>query len=338
VLASAEGREILDVWHQGEYVKAPYNKLGAVRKLDDVVDRYLDYLEHVIDVDLINRARIRAVVDACNGAGAMVLPELCRRLGVELIPISCEPSGSFPHPPDPSARNMAQVSAIVRPVDAHVGFGLSSDCERISMVTDRGEALGTEATLPLMAQQILAEDGDPPIIVASAAVDSRVEQVAQKHEARVHRCGVGVQAVMQGMALEGAAVGGEWSGGVAVSKIHLAFDGLAVLARLLQAVASQGSGHALADALPQVYTRTATVPCPVSRAYSVVSRIRSETLDRNMKDLDGVRVELDGGWFYVRVSHTEPVIRIFCEAGSNDQADELMDKLHQQIQSAIQGV
>lgn len=335
VLTSGEGKEILDLWHQGDYDKAPYDRLGAVRDLEDVIDRYLEHVGAVVDRERIADAKLRVVVDACNGAGAMVVPRLFRQLGVELIPISCEPSGRFPHPPDPTAANMEQVAAIVEPVGAHVGFGLSSDCERISLVTDRGVALGTSATLPLVAQQVLGNGGGSQVtVVAGAAVDSRVEQVAREHGARVVRCGVGIQAVVEQMELVEAEIGGEWSGGVALSRVQRAFDGLAVMARLLESVARERGSQQLADRLPVAHTRTAAVPCPVSRAYSAVARLREQATGKVI-DRDGLRVEREEGWYYVRVSHTEPVIRIICEAKQPRSADELIDDLTQRIRSVI---
>jgi phosphomannomutase len=335
-LTSGEGKEVLDLWHQGDYPRAAHDRLGASRDLDDVVDRYLEFLLGRIDVERIAGAGLRVVVDACNGAGAMVLPQLCRALGVELIPINCEPSGSFPHPPDPTAENMGQVAAIMGPVKAHVGFGLSSDCERVSLVTDAGEALGTPATLPLLAQEILAsaDEGDELTVVAGAAADGRVEQVAAAHGARVVRCGVGLQTVMERVALEEAALGGERSGGVVISAIQPAFDGLAAMVRLLQGVARAGDSRHLAAALPEVHTREAALPCPVNGAYSAVAWLRQQASGR-VEDRDGVWVEQEEGWYYVRVSHTEPVIRVVCEARRAEDADELIRSLERQVRTAV---
>jgi len=336
VLSSAEGKEILDLWHQGEYRRMPFDKLGAVRDLEDVAERYVAALLEHIDQDVVARAGLRVVVDACNGAGAMVLPELFRQLRVELIPLSCEPTGQFPHPPDPTAANMAQVAAIVPPVGAQVGFGLSSDCERVSLVTDSGDALGTPATLPLVMEEELSRpDVAGGTVVASIASDSRVDRVAERHGARVVRSGVGVQAVMEQIDLEGAVVGGEGSGGVAISRVQLAFDGLAVLVRLLERVARDSGTGPMASALPAVHLRSAEVPSPVGAGYATVARIRARATGR-VTDLDGVRVDVDGGWYYVRVSHTEPVVRILCEEQSASRADERIRALRRQVRAGVQ--
>ena len=338
VLTSAEGKEVLDLWHQGEFVKVTHDRLGASRDLDDVVDRYVAFVLQHIDGDAVASAGLRVVVDACNGAGAMVVPELCRQLGVELIPLSCEPTGRFPHPPDPTRANLAQVAAIMRPVGAHVGFGLSSDCERVSMVTDRGEALGTGATLPLVMEEVLrlAEPRDVrDTVVASIALDSRVDRVAERHGARVVRSGVGVQAVVEQMVLTDAVVGGEGSGGVAVPGVNLAFDGLVALGILLQRVAADRGSTPMAAALPEVHVRSAWIPCPVGAGYAAVARLRDQARGR-VTDLDGVRVDDEGGWYYVRVSHTEPVVRVICEYDSPARADEQIQLLRRQVAAAVQ--
>jgi len=339
VLTGAEGREILDLWHQGDYPRAAHDRLGAVRDLDDVVERYLEHLLARVDRALIAGARLRIVVDACNGAGAMVLPQLCRALGVELIPVNCEPSGQFPHAPDPTDANLAALAAITRPVGAHAGFGFSSDCERVSLVTDEGLALGTSATLPLVAQELLSRRGAAPAssaLVAGAAADSRIDRVAARHGARVVRCGVGLQAVMERVVQEQAPLGGERSGGVAIPALLSAFDGLAVMAYLLQGVARAGDSRSLAAALPEVHTRHAVLPCPVGRAYSAVEWLRQRATGR-VEDRDGVWVEQQelGGWYYLRVSHTEPVIRVVCEARDARSADELVSLLTREARAAV---
>jgi len=337
VLSSAEGSEVLDLWHQGEYRRATFDRMGVVRDLEDVVEHYVGFLLGHIDRDRIAGAGLRVVVDGCNGAASMVLPELCRQLSLELIPISLEPTGQFPHPPDPTVRNMAQVAAIMRPVGAHVGFGLSSDCERVSLVTDQGLALGTAATLPLAMDQELGSPrgASGATVVASIASDSRVDRVAERHGAKVVRSGVGIQAVMEHMVLEQAVVGGEGSGGVAIAGIHLAFDGLAVLARLVEQVALLGSSDDLARRLPTVHVRVAEVPSPVGSGYAAVARLRDRATGR-VTDLDGVRVDVEGGWYYVRVSHTEPVVRIICEEETAARADERIQMLRRQVRAAIQ--
>ncbi len=339
VLSSAEGSEVLDLWHQGDYRKARHDHLGAIRDLDDVIERYLQDLLRAVDRERIARARLRVVIDAGNGAGAMVVPLLCRRLGVELIPLSCEPSGEFSRHPDPTAANLAQAAAIVRPVGAAVGFGLSSDCERVSLITDRGEALGSGATLPLILLDRPESDGEAEAeqtVVTTICSDSRVERIAERRgDLRVVRSGVGIQAVIERVVAEQAAVGGETSGGVALARFALAFDGLAVMTRLIEQVAAaDGSAAALAAALPTVCFRSAQVPCRVSRAYSTVARLRGQAGGR-VTDLDGVRVDLpEGAWYHLRVSHTEPVVRIACEARSNQGADDLLAELVRRTRAA----
>jgi len=219
-----------------------------------------------------------------------------------------------------------------------VGFGLSSDCERVSMVTDRGVPLGTPATLPLAVQSELSSRDAGQTVVASIASDSRVDQVAARHGASVVRSGVGIQAVMELVSLEHAALGGEGSGGVALSSIHLAFDGLAVMVRLLEQVALHGSSDELAQSLPQIHLRAVEVPSAVGAGYAAVARLREQAMraECTVTDLDGIRVDLEHGWYYARVSHTEPVVRIICEEQSAERADERIQQLRREVHAAVQ--
>ena len=335
VLSSAEGREVLDLWHQGQFAHAAHDRLGSLRRLEDPFAAYLRQLAEWIDCEAIAGAGLRVVIDACNGAGAVIVARLCETLGAELIPLNCEPTGRFPHRPDPTAANLAQVAAIVEPVGAAAGFGLSSDCERVALVTGQGRPLGLKATLPLLAEHLLPGAAEPATVVAGVACDSRVERVAQRHGAKVSRCGIGMQEVIGRIQLEGAVLGGDNTGGVAISRMHLAHDGLAAMALLLEMVAQRGSTRALTALLPEAHVRTLEVPCAVNRAYSAVARMRELARGAEITDLDGIRVELQQSWYHVRVSHTEPVIRIHCEAASADQAEELAWSLRQQVQSAL---
>ena len=337
VLSSAEGREVLDLWHQGEFAHAPHDALGALGEAEDPFAAYLAQLCRWVDRDAIAGAGLRVVIDACNGSGAMVAIPLCEALGVELIPLNCEPSGDFPHLPDPTAANLAQVAAIVQPVGAHAGFGLSSDCERVAMVTNEGVPLGRKATLPLLADHELASAPEPRVVVAGVACDSRVGRVAGRHAAQVSRCGVGMQEVIGQMQMVRAALGGDNTGGVAIARMHMAHDGLAAMALMMEMVARRGARE-LADSLPVAHVRSLEVPCPMSRAYSAVARVRADAGPDRVTDLDGVRVDLDDGWYHVRVSHTEPVIRIHCEAASEEAAEELVMTLRQQVLAALAGV
>ena len=337
ILSSAEGREILDIWRQEDFRRARHDELGVVSNLDDPFSNYLARFDDWVDIDEIARADLRVIVDACNGSGAVIVSALCAKLGVELIPVSCEPTGLFPHPPDPTVPNLAQVAAITRPVEAAVGFGLGSDCERVALVTNEGCALGREATLALVVDHLL-RTGAPAdaAVVAGVNCDSRVIEVAKKHGARVVRCGVGTLAVAERVLLEDAVAGGDNSGGVLVPSLHPAFDGLAMMALLLEAVAQAGNARTLADRLPQVHSLVAVVPCPMSRAYSAVGRIRDRAEGR-VSELDGVLVELAEGWYHVRVAHTEPVIRITCEAETKELAHELVTNVRAEVRSALEG-
>ncbi|PIE18436.1 MAG: hypothetical protein CSA65_04790 [Proteobacteria bacterium] len=339
VLSSAEGREVLDLWHQADYLRARTERLGTIHQLGDPFSRYLDALGEWVDLDAIAAADLRVVVDACNGAGSLLVQDVCRRLGVTLIPISCQIGQRFPHPPDPTAPNLAHVAAIMEPVDADFGFGFSSDCERVAAITGEGKALGRRATLPLTVEHLLARSPQPKgrKVLAGVTCDSRVYRIAERHGAQVVRCGVGVQAVVERMTIEEGLVGGDDSGGVAIAAVQLAYDGIAVLTLLLEAVAQRGGSQALTDALPPVFARTTTVPCRIASAYSAVARIRERLDPARVEDLDGVRVDLDEGWYHVRVSHTEPVIRVTCEASTAEMADELLALVSQQVRAATQG-
>jgi phosphomannomutase len=330
-LSAREGEEVLDLFHQGEFAKARFDRLGATRLLDDVSDRYVEDLSRWVDRERIARARLRVVIDTCAGSAAMVIPQLCRALGVDLIPLGGEPSGVFAHPPDPTARNLAAVAAIVRPVQARAGFGLSSDGERVSFVGAAGFAPGSEATLPLLAEALDGQAAQGPI-VAAVTCDSRIDHVAARRGIELVRCGVGATAVLERMAETGAALGGESSGGVALAGFQLAFDGIAAIARMLECLAAGQELEELHARLPVTHVRSLAIPVGLSQAYAALARLR-EAAEGEVNELDGLRVSVPGGWTFVRVSGTEPVIRVLCEADSEERADDLIRRLGRAIRN-----
>lgn len=329
-LSAREGEEVLDLFHQGEFAKARFDGLGATRPLDDVIERYVEDLSRWVDRERIARARLRVVIDTCGGSAAMVVPQLCRALGVDLIPLGGEPNGVFAHPPDPTAQNLAAVAAIVRPVQARAGFGLSSDGERVSFVGAAGFAVGSEATLPLLAEALLDGRAAQGPIVAAVTCDSRIDHVAGRHGTAVVRCGVGATAVLERMAESGAAIGGESSGGVALAGFQLAFDGIAAIARMLEWLAAGGELEELHARLPETHVRSVAIPVGLSQAYAALARIR-DSATGEVSELDGLRIAVPGGWTFVRVSATEPVIRVLCEAESAELADELIRRLERSV-------
>jgi phosphomannomutase len=269
-------------------------------------------------------------LDLCNGAGAGIVSRFAEALGFELVPVNNEPSGYFPHDPEPRPRNAAEVASIVKIAGADAGFLMNSDVSRISAVAEDGETLSEEYTFPLAAGQRL--DRDPGPIVTNLSTSRMIEDVAAAAGRTVFRTRVGQSHIVQALLAEEGSVGGEGSGGVAVRSFQPAFDGFLAMGLILESMALGGKRLSdLVQALPRYHIVKEKVYCPPSRVHSVMDGIEEYFAGAKPSLDDGIKVEDRNGWIHVRPSATEPMIRVIAENVSRERARENLDRVAAQI-------
>ena len=325
-LNSFQGEEVLDVFHLGKFAKAPVEKLGQVRRVTDFVETYGKALADFLDVAAIGRAGFRVVVDACNGAGAGLAAVLGRRLGYEVVPINDKPSGHFPHEPEPRPRNAQQAASLVKVIRGDAGFVLNSDVSRVSLVAEDGETLSEEFTFPLVAGAILERTPGP--VVTNLSTSRMIDDVAGRRKCPVFKTKVGQPYIVEAMVQEEAVVGGDGSGSVAVTAFQRAFDGFLTMGLILERMAREKKRLSeLASELPRYYNVKEKIHCPPSKVYSVLNEVKKLLADKDVDTLDGLRVDEPGGFFHVRASATEPMIRVIAEDASMDKARARVEDL-----------
>jgi phosphomannomutase len=325
-----QGEEILDIFHLGRFRKAPHSKLGRVRCPEGFLDRYFQRLAAFLDRRAIAGARFKVAMDPCNGAGAGIVDRFAEALGFELVPVNNEPSGYFPHDPEPRPRNAAEVASIVKIAGADAGFLMNSDVSRISAVAEDGETLSEEYTFPLAAGQRLGRDPGP--IVTNPSTSRMIEDMAAAAGRSVIRARVGQSHIVQALLAEEGSVGGEGSGGVAVRSFQPAFDGFLAMGLVLEAMALGGKKLSeLVRELPKYHIVKEKVYCPPSRVHSVMGGIGKYFAGAKPTLVDGIKVEDRNGWIHVRPSATEPMIRIIAENVSREKAREELDRVAAQI-------
>ncbi|HXK60548.1 MAG TPA: phosphoglucosamine mutase [Acidobacteriota bacterium] len=210
LLNAVKSEELLDIYHASQFLLAPWDKLHPVdTNTEKLIDRYLEHLLSVLDVDAIRRRPTRIVVDFCNGTCAPIASRFLKELNCTLLPLNEEPSGEFAHPPAPSAVNMRQLASLMRCLQADFGAALNIDGDRIGFVTGEGVALSEEHTLPLTARIRLRRRPGP--VVTNFSTSRMVEEVAAQYGQTVIRTAVGESHVIdQGLAEGGAGRRGEW--------------------------------------------------------------------------------------------------------------------------------
>jgi phosphomannomutase len=330
-----QGAEVLDTYHLGRFKKASTDGLGEARRVEKCADEYFDGLRAFLDAEAIGKARLKVVIDACNGAGAYFLEGLARALGFELIPVNNEPNGFFPHDPEPRPRNAQQVVAIMKVVGADIGFLLNSDVSRVSGVTETGESLSEEFTFPLVANEYLKDHRGP--VVANLSTSRMIEDVARDRGCPLVRTKVGQSFAVHALLQEEAVLAGEGSGGVAIADFQPAFDSFLTMGFILQTMAKRGQKISrLVAELPRYHIVKEKIYCPPTKVHSVVSEVKKFFRRHEIDASDGIRVEDKTGWVQVRTSGTEPMIRIIAEDQNKAKARERADEVIRFIDVLIQ--
>ena len=308
----AEWDAIPGVSHDGEAVRRHIDRIAGLR---------------IVDVEAIRALRPRVALDCANGAGGVLIPELLDRLGCEVYGIGIDPHGRFPRDPEPTARNLAALGALTRGSKARIGFAVDPDVDRLSLVDERGHALGEDLTLALAADVVLRRETGK--VVTNLSTSRVLEDVAHRHGCDVIRTPVGEINVVVRMLATGAVLGGEGNGGVVLPGLHYTRDAAVGIALMLQylADAPEVSLSERVAELPSYAIEKAKAGFPreaLAAAYgALVKAFPPGTRD----DADGLRIAWpDGSWLHVRPSGTEPVVRLIAEAPERPAARELVEK------------
>ena len=332
-----QGGEVLDLYHLEAFAKAPSERLGRLRPAPPAATaRYFKALARFLKTDLVRRAGFKVVIDPCNGAGAGFADEFCRTLGCELVPVNDQPTGVFPHDPEPRPRNAGEVASIVRITSAQAGFLLNSDASRLSCVAEDGETLSEEYAFPIIAGHVLGRRRGP--VVTNLSTSRMIEDVARRHGCPVVRARVGQSPVIQALLSEDGVLAGDGSGSAAVPAFQPAFDAFLMMGLVLEAMATRKATlGGLARELPKYHIVKDGVACPPERVHTVVQDVRSLFPGRALTDFDGVRAEDEEGWVHVRASATEPMIRVIVENTSREKAQAEMERVSLFVQGRAAG-
>ncbi len=330
-LSGARGRELLDIYHQGEYTKARSQRIRTVEALTDALDQHLAAVLGAVGPLPAGGRRLKVVLDACNGAGAIVGPRLLEALGVDVVGIHTTPDGRFPRPAEPTPENLKALCAAVREQGADVGFAQDMDADRLAIVSERGEPIGEERTLVLAVEHVLGRTPGP--VVANLSTTHALELVAARYGCAVYRTPVGEANVTEGMLRHRAVIGGEGNGGVIYPRINFARDSLVGMGLILHRLADSGQTvSGLVAALPPLEIVKVQFPFPSQRLGEVFRKARREFSAFPMDLRDGVKVTLPDAWFLLRGSNTEPVMRVVAEAATEDAARSLALRIRGRVE------
>ena len=341
LLSEAERTRLMQIYESGAFQLTTWDKQGEVTVIDTAIDQHI---AGVLSCDWVVRnqiksRRLKVVIDCGNGAGSVISPHLLRALGCEVVELNCVPDGYFPRPAEPTPDALDQLCKAVKSEGADLGLAHDGDADRLVLVTEEGTPLNSEYTFALAADFLLNKrKGD---IVATVSTSRMLDDVASRHGVKLHRTPVGVGYVVEKMRETGAVIGGEGTGGVIYPELQYTTDGMASIAAIVQLLA-ESSASTVSDviaAIPSYAICKESLEVPSQHIANAVLQLAIETYTDETLDLaDGVKRVWEDRWVNIRKSGTEPVIRVFSEALTFEEAQELCNSTLDTLKSLMQRV
>ncbi len=323
-LSSGQARELLDIYHQGDYTKVSGGEMRGVESLTMALDAHINAILSSVGALPQTSRKLKVALDSCNGAGSIIAPQLIEALGAEVIAINTTPDGSFPRDAEPTPENLTRLCRLVKESGADAGFAQDMDADRLAVVDETGEPIGEDYTLTLAARYILSKT--PGAVVTNLSTTSAMDDVTRMFNCPLHRSKIGEANVTEMMRQVGAVIGGEGNGGVIYPRINFCRDSQVGIALILRLLAESGRKvtDLLAD-LPRYKMIKEKLECPSNKIGEILKMVRNEFAGHQMDLRDGVKVNFEDGWLHVRGSNTEPIIRLVAEAKDEARARQILD-------------
>lgn len=325
---------------------ARWNGQGKHQTNSEMVEFHIREVTSIpfLDVQTIRRRKFKVVVDCVNGAGGVVVPQLLRTLGCEVVEMNCDASGLFAHTPEPIPENLSDLCQRVRQERAHLGIAVDPDADRLVLINEKGEPFGEEYTIASVVKFVLEKEarrqtgeGKQRSVVVNLSTTRAVDDIAKHYGARVYRTPVGEINVAKKMKEVGAVVGGEGSGGVILPSVHVRRDSLVGIGLVLQFLAEFGGPMSeLKKTLPQYEITKGKIEIGSRNPDTVLRRLEGTfAFEGPMTNTDGLKIDFPDSWVHLRKSNTEPIIRIIAEAPTKEKANELVNKFTSAIQKEL---
>ncbi len=324
-LNAEQGVEVLRMAEADEFDFVEVDELGHTEVLD-FNERHIEMILTLkgVDVEAVRARGFKVVVDAVNSVGGIVIPELLKRLGCEVVELNCEPTGRFAHNPEPLKEHLTEISAAVVEHRADLGVVVDPDVDRLALVSENGEMFGEEYTLVAVADYVLGftESKDT---VSNLSSSRALRDVTRAHGGEYSASAVGEVNVVAKMKAVGAAIGGEGNGGIIYPELHYGRDALVGVGLFLSYLQQRGVAMSeLRATLPEYYmSKNRAELTPQSDIDGMLAAVAERYSGEQVTTIDGVKIDMEDGWVHLRKSNTEPIVRIYSEARSQARADEL---------------
>ena len=332
-LDANEGQKILDIAENENINFSEVDDLGKITSNQAYIDLHIDEILDLslVNVEAIKKAKFKVVVDGVNSTGGIAVPALLEALGVEPIKLYCNPTGEFPHNPEPLKEHLGDLMKMV--VDEHADFGLvvDPDVDRLAFVDEKGAMFGEEYTLVAVADYVLQHT--PGNTVSNMSSSRALRDITEKRNGKYTASAVGEVNVVVKMKETNAVIGGEGNGGIIYPELHYGRDSLVGIALFLSYLADL---RISVSALRKTYTsyfmsKKKIQLTPQLDVDKLLKAMELKYADEEINNIDGVKIDFDDNWVHLRKSNTEPIIRIYTEAKSQEEADLLADRIISEI-------
>jgi phosphomannomutase len=334
-LDAAAGEEILRLVEAGDFDFAQVDDLGSITTVDSAIASHIEaVLNHpLVEVEAIQNAKFNVVVDGVNSTGGIAIPPLLDALGVSYHPLYCEPTGHFPHNPEPLKEHLGDLAQAVVEKKADFGIVVDPDVDRLAFMDESGEMFGEEYTLVACADYVLGKT--PGNTVSNLSSTRALRDVTEAAGGEYFASAVGEVNVVTKMKEKGAVIGGEGNGGIIDPQLHYGRDALVGIAFFLSLLAERKCAVSVLKAsYPQYFmSKGKIVLTPSIDVDAVLAEIEKRYKNEQPLTIDGVKIDFAASWVHMRKSNTEPIIRVYTEADSQAKADELCQRFSNELLS-----
>ena len=325
-LNAEEGNTILKIAEEEAFEYATVDKLGKVIVDSRYKERHIESVLklELVDVEAIRAANVRVAIDCVNSVGGIVIPDLLYALGVkEIFKLHCNPHGNFSHNPEPLPENLTEISELMGHAKADVGFVVDPDVDRLAVVCENGDMFGEEYTLVSVSDYVLSKT--PGNTVSNLSSSRALRDVTLKHGGQYNAAAVGEVNVVAKMKETNAVIGGEGNGGVIYPASHYGRDALVGIALFLTNLAKKKmkTSELRASYPPYFISKQKVELTPSIDVDAILLKVKEKFSQYDITDIDGVKIDFPDKWVHLRKSNTEPIIRIYSEAHTMEEAEEI---------------
>ncbi len=332
-LTAEDGAELLKIADKGDFTYADVDHLGHYREDDSFDQRHIDSVLalKLVDADAIRKAGFKVVVDTVNSVGGVILPKLLDQLGVKYTMLNGQPTGDFAHNPEPLEKNLTEIMTEVKNGNYDMGIVVDPDVDRLVFICEDGKMFGEEYTLVSVADYVLSKV--PGNTVSNLSSTRALRDVTLKHGGQYTAAAVGEVNVTTQMKAVNAVIGGEGNGGVIYPESHYGRDALVGIALFLSNLAHKGCKVSeLRATYPNYFIAKNRIDLtPSTDVDAILERVKELYKDEQVNDIDGVKIDFADKWVHLRKSNTEPIIRVYSEAATMEDADAIGKKLMQVV-------